>query len=279
MKRSTAWLAATVLLTLSMLTSACSGDTETPTPTATSSDPLERGRIGYLTAGCAVCHGADGLGTSSAPALAGHTAQQILRQVREPLGTMPNFDETQISDAELSDIVSYVTSFDGGHEHRESVDLPPDELTTMHLLLALDAIDAGNAAEAVHHLDHLLEAIEGAQADRVRLALDAVSSGDLHEAEHELEELAGDEGPLGLGPLGMHLRLALVSLEESRDVADVRHHLLHAEELVATDAQHNQVHEALDLLAAGDVHDVEHVLESILEGEDVNGDGGDHSHD
>ena len=108
-------------LALMVLGIACASETPTSTsavPTSTpavshNDDPeamIAAGRQLYLIKGCASCHGQDAEGTAIAPALPGHTGQQVMIQVRSPLSLMPAYSKLQITDEESSEIVAYVES-------------------------------------------------------------------------------------------------------------------------------------------------------------------------
>ena len=67
------------LVPVLLLAAACGGDpTATPTPAAVADAD---GEMLFLTAGSPSCHGQDAEGTGAAPALAGHTEEQVLSVV------------------------------------------------------------------------------------------------------------------------------------------------------------------------------------------------------
>lgn len=78
------------VVVLMALAAACGAPdpTATPTPTETLSI-AQQGEQLFQTTGCAACHGLSAEGSTIAPALPGHSADQVRRQVRSPLGTMP----------------------------------------------------------------------------------------------------------------------------------------------------------------------------------------------
>ncbi|MBI4198286.1 MAG: cytochrome c, partial [Chloroflexi bacterium] len=120
MKRA---LALPVLLAASLVV-ACTAPPASSTPTA---EPHEEESVGlhlFREKGCAVCHGQNAQGSAIAPALPGHTADQVRRQVRSPRFQMPAFGPAQVSDEELDVIVAYIESLGpamAGMEHMEPV--------------------------------------------------------------------------------------------------------------------------------------------------------------
>jgi mono/diheme cytochrome c family protein len=89
-----------------------------PTPTAEqlamanpNGDATQRGAAVYFASGCNLCHGAVGdapgeLGLRGG----GREAQEAVRRGRRG---MPAYDQTQISDAQLADLVAYMNTFRG----------------------------------------------------------------------------------------------------------------------------------------------------------------------
>lgn len=82
----------------------------TPAPATTSADRAAQGRQLYTSKGCAACHGPKAEGTTIAPALPGRNQEQVIRQVRSPVGTMPRFGPEAIGDEELKLIAAYIAS-------------------------------------------------------------------------------------------------------------------------------------------------------------------------
>ena len=81
-------------------------DTITPVPPTAMPTIQEQGQKLFVSKGCSACHGQDGQGTAIAPALPGHSAAIVKRQVRAPVGIMPLFSPDEISNEELEQIVS-----------------------------------------------------------------------------------------------------------------------------------------------------------------------------
>ena len=165
--------AAGILFTL-ILTAAACGNAATPAPEPT--PPLDSapsstlapeadGPQLFVDKGCASCHGQNGDGSDIAPALPGHTAEQVRRQVRNPIGTMPRFGPEQISDQELEELVEFITgqTTDG---HQENLDLAMEDVVVMHHWMAILALKAEGVAEARHHVNHILDLVEPADHRR-----------------------------------------------------------------------------------------------------------------
>ena len=111
MKHTLAFVTGLALLT--SLAAGCGAGTETTaTPTYTPADPVAAGQALFSSKGCASCHGRDAEG-GYGPALAGHTREQIVKQVRNPVGAMPTFDVNEVSDEELDQIVAFILSLKG----------------------------------------------------------------------------------------------------------------------------------------------------------------------
>ena len=264
-------IALAIMTILLALVAAC-GNGEEPTTTPTGiGEPGAGGDSGhnlFISKGCAACHGRDAEGTVIAPSLPGHNAEQIRRQVRNPIGSMPRFDLVQVTDTELEQIVAYIVGLTPGGDHFEVV---IGDVMVMHHWMALSAIEADHVEDAVHHVEHIigliqdddthLNAMEGVQA--------ALLAGDLHDAEHDIEGMLAGTAQPGLGQAQVHLTLALSALG-ARDATDAVHHLDHFMTL-AEAAEAAEAQEALDLISEGDIHDAEHLVETLLGKEHENG--------
>ena len=106
---------------LFLLIAACGGygDTSSTAPPSTAplSGTASEGQRLFTVNGCGACHGLAGQGSAIAPGLPGHTANQVKRQARAPLGLMPVFPPSKISNEELSQIAHYIESLGGDHGH------------------------------------------------------------------------------------------------------------------------------------------------------------------
>lgn len=183
---------------------------------------VEEGKRLFAEKACAACHGPEAQGTEGGPALPGHTPEQIRRQVREPLGKMPPFTEEQVSEAELEQIIAFITTLAPSgamHMHEYEMSTP----VQAHLRMAVISLESDNADDAKHHVEHAIAVAEGEQAKAVQEVLDGLSGGDVHAVQHELEEILAEAHAVEGKTLGqLHLELAL-SAVEARDIDDARH--------------------------------------------------------
>ena len=215
-------------------------------------DP-EKGLETFRQAGCAACHGQNGEG-GIGPPLAGHTEEQVFRQVRSPIGdVMPPFPVSKLSDEDVRNIAAWIDTLGEEmlmvHEEEEQAghgepQLTPTEIA--HLRLFLTSAEADNLADALRHIDHL--ALHGgdaellAQVDELRADLEA---GRLHDAERKVLELLGPAAEGEFDVISAHLGMAIAA-DDRGEPEDITFHLISA-----TDA------------AAG--HDHEDVLQALLD--------------
>lgn len=224
----------------------------------------------YVQVGCSACHGQNAEG-GLGPALAGHTREQVLRQVRSPIGQMPPFPPERLSDEDLEKIAAYIVSLgppQAGHKHGVEISTPEQ----IHHLMAVLAIQAGNLEDAAHHVRHALEFNpESEHKQQMEQALAMLEAGEAHEAEHLLQEmvgtLAGEENHKTLAEL--HLELALAAVEQG-DVAEAQHQIGHFLE-VATGQDKETGEEIMTFLNARDLEAAEGHIRELLG-------GGAHSH-
>ena len=260
MKLRTQKVATLLVVTLSLiLTAQAACASETPTAPATeipTKFPEIREEVGgrelYISKGCAACHGQNAEGSAIAPALPGHNAEMVKRQVRNPRFQMPVFSEVQISADELDAIANYIASLPSeGHAHPETIELT--EAVQMHHWMALEALKASGRGEAIHHVEHIIDLLEPGQHQEKMVAIvQSLQGGEGHEAEHAIEEmLAGTAAP-DLTLFQLHLRQALVSMAVN-DRVDAQHHVEHAQGLAEPDDTAG-VREALEALERGKLH-------------------------
>ncbi len=178
----------------------------------------------FRAVGCSSCHGDDAAGTSIAPALSGHSASMVRRQVRAPTGLMPLFPRDKVSDSQLDVLVAFVSSLPADHAHVKAVDL--GAAMEMHHWMALLTLEGGNAGEGRHHVQHIIGLTEGDHRARMVQIISTIEAGDLHDAAHDIQQMLAGVLEEGLPASTVHLRLALSSARVS-DVAEVRHHLRH----------------------------------------------------
>jgi len=217
----------------------------------------------YTTVGCAACHGAAGEGNVG-PALAGHTRDQVFRQVRTPKGDiMPAFPEDRLSDADIENIVVWIDSLGSEmvmeHAEEAEADGATPELSMTeadHLRLILDSLSAGNEADATHHAQHLVEDASPEALPLAEKVLADLQAGNIHEVEVETGDALGSLADAEFNVVSVHLGMAL-SASQRDDAADVDHHL---ESAVLAAANHDhaaQMQQMLDDWRQGDdPHDV-----------------------
>jgi cytochrome c551 len=228
--------------------------------TAVTEESAEGGRQVYLEAGCAGCHGENAEGTEIGPALPGHSEEQVLRQVRSPLGSMPAYPETQLSDEQLHMIAEYVAGLASAGAPVEPVKLPG--LVAAHHWMAIAAIKADNVEDTLFHLAEIAGRVTGAHREAIEEAERLVREGDLHEAEHIVEEMLAGRAEPELPLAKLHLRVALSYLEGG-DVENAHHHMEHFLEL-AQGAEAEKGSAALAALEEGDLHEAEDAIRALL---------------
>ncbi len=224
---------------------------------------VEVGFEAYTTAGCAGCHGAEGEG-GVGPALAGHTRDQVFRQVRTPKGDiMPAFAEDRLSDADVEVIVAWIDSLgaDMVMEHVEEeaeggVSLELNMTESDHLRLVLDSLAAGSEDDAIHHAQHLVEDASPEVLPIAEKVLDDLQAGNVHEVEAEAGDVLGTLADSEFNAISAHLGMAL-SASQRDDDADVEHHLESAVEAAANHGHQAEIQQMLDDWMQGDdLHDV-----------------------
>ncbi|MFQ5856238.1 MAG: c-type cytochrome [Anaerolineae bacterium] len=221
----------------------------------------EAGKELYAAKGCIACHGPEAQGTENGPALPVHTAEQVRRQVRQPLEKMPAFTEEQVSDEELEKIVAFITSLTPAeamaHGHETSSPIQA------HLLMAVISLESDDTSDAQHHLEHALEAADAEQAEAVQRLLDRLNGGDTHTVQHELEEMLAEIHAMeGKTVQQLHLELAYSALE-AREIEDCRHHVEHFVD-ATTGADMLKGQQILKLMDEGELHDARHGIEGLL---------------
>ncbi len=140
---------------------------------------------------CGECHGNDGGGTDEAPALAGHTADEVTKQVRTPEGDMKAIPPDKLSDTDLALIAQYIVGLGGKDAHP---DIKPSEEEKTHLMAAYEAIkdkDKMDRQTAINHLDQAVALASGDASMVYTDMLNAIKAGKAGNARHELKELLG----------------------------------------------------------------------------------------
>ena len=239
--------------------------TSFPAPTA-AIETLPVGHQLFITKGCAACHGQAAEGSAIAPALGGHTGNQVRRQARAPLGLMPVFPPDRLSNSEMGEIAGFIQSLSGAHGHQRPV--ARADASAQHHWMALFALEDGQPSEAAHHINHVIELVSGEHLARMGDALRLIESANPHDAEHVIEGMiAGTAAPDVTSP-EMHLRLAassaiVVSAE------DAVHHLEHYSDLIADASPEAAIAlGAIELLRAGELVEAGHEISGLVGGED-----------
>lgn len=214
----------------------------------------------FVSKGCASCHGQKGEGADTAPALPGHTAAEVRRQVRGPVGAMPAFGRDQITDQELEQIAAYITSLPGAPGHREPTQM--GDMVAMHHWMAILALKAGNTGDAEHHIRHVMDSVGGEHKRRMEEALSMARGGRAHEAEHEIEHMLAGAAMPHLGLPQLHLRASLSAIAVG-DRADAEHHIQHFWE-GASAPERQKAETILGLLRRDELHQAQHEIEELL---------------
>ena len=180
-------------------------------------DPI-RGATLYASS-CFICHGNDGFGTESAPALKDPARLETFDDAwyrstiarGRPATGMPTWG-TVLSPAQIDDLVALISAWRDGEE------VEPDIPITSHISDALYAIRQFDALNAAFHLGGALTLANDAQSKEINRAIDLVRENRLYEAEALVisffppEEMAkelyqtycarchGDDGKGGTGP-------------------------------------------------------------------------------
>jgi len=225
---------------------------------------FETGYEVFLEKGCSVCHGENAEGTDLAPALAGHSAAAVRRQVRAPTGSMPVYPPDKISSGELDALVAYIGHLEDEDEHMHPIgELGP--MVTQHLWMALYVLedeDTANVADALHHIRHVNELVDEPQRAELEEVEHELQDGNIHDAGHTIEDILADTPELQIAPEVVHLQLALAAVRVE-DVEDAVHHLGHFLDST-TGEQHEQGEEILTLLEDEDLAGAERRLEVMV---------------
>lgn len=182
-----------LLLITALVLTACGGGASAPAQVGAQgqSNPASAQGQPLFALNCGECHGEDGGGSDEAPTVLGHTAEQILEQVRNPEGDMDAIAPDKLSDADLALIADFVASL-GGEEAHPAIE--PTEAERVHLEAAYAAIkDHENIdrQSAVEHLDQANALASGEAAELYEELSASVKAEKAGNARHELKELLG----------------------------------------------------------------------------------------
>lgn len=241
-----------VAASLALLAAACGPDRDDAVSAA-------KGLVVFQQVGCSACHGQTG-GGGIGPAMGGHLAEQVIRQVRAPIGAMPLFDKTELSDDQLEQIVEFVVSLEpvvhgagakvpaGGEEaDSEGPVLDPRDVLAGHHWMALSAMSVGDVAQARHHIADLAAIVEGEHRVGMEEILALLDSGDLPAAQQRTTEMLAGFVPEAGAIDQLHVRLALQSLVVE-DFVEAREHLARIDDVEMLTA----VQGGLDAIDSGD---------------------------
>jgi mono/diheme cytochrome c family protein len=245
-----------LFIAMLLLIAACGGiDNPTETSKPTTAAPSSPGEKLFTAVGCAACHGLAGEGSAIAPGLAGHTGAQVPRQARAPLGMMPVFSPSQVSNEELRQIAEYIEGLSGDHLHMTMDDT--GQASAQHHWMTLFALEDGSNEEAIHHIDHIIGLVAGQHKAQMEEAKAEIEAGNLHEGTHIIENMLAGVEVDDLTPSEMHASLARSSAL-IEDAAGALHHLDH----IAPDLSDHLV-EIREMLESGALSDAAHELEEV----------------
>ena len=254
-----------ILLVAACGESATVAPTPGPTAIVPSTPAIETLPVGqqlFITKGCAACHGQDAEGTGIAPALGGHSGNQVKRQARAPVGLMPVFPPDKVSNQDLAEIAGFIESLTGDHLHQRPT--AAADALAQHHWMALFAFEDESGEEAAHHIDHINQLVSGDHLAQMQESLRLIEQGDLHDAAHVIEGMIAGTGVPDVTEPEMHLRLALSSAAVE-EPADARHHLEHFLASAQPDSPGAETAaEAIALLDAGDLTEAGHVITGLV---------------
>ena len=229
-------------------------------PAAAQASTHMAGMTIYQKAGCVACHGADARGGPIAPPLAGHSAEQVKRSVRNPQGIMPRFGDDKLTEKELGALAAYIASLEAGPAGA-ALEFPG--ALAAHHWMAHHALRSNDAEHGIHHLGHARELAKD-QAHRADIdrALALARAKRLEEAAHAVVEMVSSKVTPDVPMEKLHLRLALGSIDDG-NTKEVQHHLQH---YVDGTSLHNRKHaeELLALVKKGDLATVKKRLAHLL---------------
>jgi mono/diheme cytochrome c family protein len=181
-----------IALSLTLLLAACSPAQPQPAAQAPDEAALAQGKALFAT-NCGECHSNDGSGSNEAPAVLGHTAEQVKAQVRNAEGAMQAIPPDKLSDADLERVAAFIASLPGEEAHP---DIRPSEEERVHLEAALEAIEDYEHMTppvAIAHLEQAVALTSGETAAFYEALVDSIQAEKAGNARHELKELLGLE--------------------------------------------------------------------------------------
>ena len=250
-----------ILLLFSLV--ACSGGgvstlADTPIPMGSST-----GEQLYHFKGCSTCHGSRQGGSVIAPKLNGFTANQVKRQVRAPVGAMPVFGPSVISNEELNLIALFVASL----SHDDTFTVMDDQSQTVfqeHWMILFSLAD-GFSEEAIRHADNIIKLVSGPHQAELKQASALIESGNTHEAVHLVENMVAGVEVENLNFLGIRVKMS----HRATLVGDINtavHFLSHASESLNADNEllYSRIQEIVNSLDSGNLEQASLGLEEII---------------
>ena len=242
------------------LVAACGGNDGPSIPTPTPVGSSEGQRL-FVTKGCAACHGSMAEGSAIAPGLFEHGANQITRQVRAGLGSMPIYPPAKISNAELVEITEYIDSLKSEHGHVSFENLRLASF--QHHWMALLALENESPVDAAHHVDHIIEVVEGNHQSQMIDVKEQIEAGNTHDGAHIIQTmLTGDTGR-GLTSVDISGGLARSSVQSS-DVDGAVHHLDHLLDTLSAGTIVDRIGTIKGLLDSGNFPDAVEILDRLI---------------
>lgn len=174
---------------------------------------------------------------------------------------MPIYPPAKISNAELVQITTYIDSlnFEHGHVSIEN----PKLASFQHHWMALLALENESTEDAVHHVDHIIDVVEGDHRSQMIDVNESIEAGDIHGGTHIIQTmLTGDTGR-GLTSVDISGGLARSSAQ-SGDVDGAMHHLDHLLDTLSAGTISDQIGTINSLLDSGNLPDAVEELDRLI---------------
>ena len=235
---------------------------------------LEIGYEVYLANGCVECHGENAEGTDIGPALAGHTREDIYRQLRAPTGVMLPFTPEQIGIRDAEFLVAYIENLPmneemdmgDGHNHGTHGEFRLSHVVVVHHWYALSALQEGNTGEAIHHISHIIEFTEGPHQIAMQSILEQIIDGELTEAQVGIENMVFGLLPPESSQAEDYIRIGLVMIQLEKPFHAV-HYLEHSGEMLPLDSPlQDSLEETIVLIEFEDIESAETQLNELIAG-------------
>jgi hypothetical protein len=252
------WVVSFVMFTVVL--AACSAPL--PTATVTGNVPPEvPGQYVFETL-CASCHGEQGSG-ARAPALTGHTADQVFRQVRAPVGEMPMFSSERLTEFGLEDVASYVVNLpdadaDAAHgAHAHGLGLSKQEAGEIVHILLSRALQNQDLELAAHYSMAAQTNLVGNHLNAMVDISSSVGQADLGAALAGVEAMLVASSATTDSSDAALITLLTHSAAANDDMAGVEHWLAH---LLSLDDPQIDLAALEEALAEGDLEEVAELL-------------------